>query len=47
MKKNYQQPATRVIQLQHRHHVLAGSEYSVREFKSAANSETVSDDGDW
>ena len=46
MKKNYQQPATRVIQLQHRHHVLAGSEYSVREFKNVS-SETVSDDGDW
>ena len=47
MKKSYQQPAMRVVKLQHRRHILAGSElYSVQKYNDGG-SETVKDDSDW
>ena len=47
MKKSYQLPAMRVVKLQHRRHILAGSElYSVQKYNDGG-SETVKDDSDW
>ena len=44
MKKNYMKPTMRVVKMQHRQHILAGS--GLRGVKSVNNSENINWNGD-